>query len=110
MKLLLDENLSRRIVPFIQDAFPGSTQVASLNMASASDVEIWQYAKSNGYVIVTKDADFQELCLLHGTPPKVLWLRIGNTSKAAITHLLIEHRSIIEETLSQSTVDYMEIE
>ena len=45
MKLLLDENLSRRIVPFLQAAFPGSTQIALLGLESASDSEIWRYAK-----------------------------------------------------------------
>lgn len=55
MKLLLDENLSRRIVPFLQAAFPGSTQVALLSLEGATDSEIWQYAKANGFVIVSRD-------------------------------------------------------
>jgi predicted nuclease of predicted toxin-antitoxin system len=51
MKLLLDENLSRRIVPFLQTIFPGSSQVALLGLAwlgleGANDSEIWQYAKT----------------------------------------------------------------
>ena len=32
MKLLLDENLSRRLVPFLQHDFPCSTQVLLLGM------------------------------------------------------------------------------
>ena len=48
MKLLLDENLSRRIVPFLQTDFPGSSQVVLLKLESASDSETWQYAKDNG--------------------------------------------------------------
>jgi predicted nuclease of predicted toxin-antitoxin system len=44
MKLLLDENLSRRLVPFLQHDFPGSTQVVLLAMESASDKEVWQLA------------------------------------------------------------------
>ncbi len=61
MKLLLDENLSRRLVSFLQHAYPGTSQVVLLGLESASDREVWQKAKDDGYVIVTRDADFQEL-------------------------------------------------
>ena len=67
MKLLPDENLSRRIVPFLQVAFHGSTQIALLRLVTASDLEIWQYAKDNGFVIVSRDSDFQERSLVSGT-------------------------------------------
>ena len=66
MKLLLDENLSRRIVPFLQTAFPDSSQVALLGLEGANDSEIWQYAKDNGFVIVSRDSDFQEYSLVAG--------------------------------------------
>jgi predicted nuclease of predicted toxin-antitoxin system len=61
MKLLLDENLSRRLVPFLQHDYPGTSQVVLLGLESASDRVVWQKAKDDGYVIVTRDADFQEL-------------------------------------------------
>lgn len=64
MKLLLDENLSRRLVPFLQSAFPGSTQVALAGLERADDRAIWQYAREHDFVIVTKDADFYDLSLL----------------------------------------------
>ncbi len=44
MKLLLDENLSKRLVPFLQHDFVGSTQVVLLGMQSASDKDVWQKA------------------------------------------------------------------
>jgi len=99
MKLLLDENLSRRIVPFLQDAYPGSTQIALLGMETASDRDVWQYAREQGYVIVTKDSDFYDLSLLMGFPPRVIWIRSGNVSKSAITRLLIENRETIQQLL-----------
>ena len=52
MKLLLDENLSKRLVPFLQHDFPGTTQVVLLGMGSASDKDVWQRAKDDGYVVV----------------------------------------------------------
>ena len=66
MKLLLDENLSRRLVPFLQHDYPGSNQVVLLGMESASDKAVWQKVKDDVYVIVIRDADFQELSLVWG--------------------------------------------
>ena len=101
MKLLLDENLSRRIVPFLQDAFPQSTQVALLGMESATDQEIWDYARKQGYVIVTRDSDFYDLSLLHGFPPCVIWIRTGNVTKSAVTHLLLGNRERLVQLLEE---------
>ena len=75
MKLLLDENLSRRLVPFLQHDFPGTSQDALLGMESATDKEVWLRAKADGYVVVTRDADFQELSLVWGAPPQVIRLQ-----------------------------------
>ncbi len=95
MKLLLDENLSRRLVPFLQHDFPGSTQVALLGMESASDKEVWQRAKDDGYVVVTGDADFQELSLVWGAPPQVVRLRTPNQTRAAVLKLLLDNKESI---------------
>jgi predicted nuclease of predicted toxin-antitoxin system len=65
MKLLLDENLSRRIVPFIQNNYPGSTQVALIGLECANKRVIRQYAIDNGY-ITTQDADFYEMSPVPG--------------------------------------------
>lgn len=50
MKLLLDENPSRRLVPFLQNEFPGSTQVTLVGLEQADDQTIWRYAKENGFI------------------------------------------------------------
>ena len=99
MKLLLDENLSRRLVPFLQHAYPGTSQVVLLGLESASDREVWQKAKDDGYVIVTRDADFQELSLVWGQPPKVVRLRTLNQTRAATLKVLLDHRELIVESL-----------
>lgn len=99
MKLLLDENLSRRVVPFIQVAFPESTQIALLGMENSPDKEIWQFARDNDFVIVTKDSDFYEMSLLYGQPPKIIWLKIGNQTKAATILALTENSADIEHLL-----------
>lgn len=99
MKLLLDENLSRRLVPFLQHDYPGSSQVVLLGMESASDAEVWQAAKDQGFVIVTRDADFEELSLVWGQPPKVIWLKTRNQSRATTLKILLDNRLMIEEAL-----------
>lgn len=99
MKLLLDENLSRRVVPFLQDHFPGTSQVALLDLENADDRTIWNYAKDNDFVIVTKDSDFFEMANLFGQPPQIIWLKIGNQSKAATINSLIGNQPDIERAL-----------
>jgi predicted nuclease of predicted toxin-antitoxin system len=109
MKLLLDENLSRRIVPFLQNDYPDTTQVALVGLEQMRDEGIWQYAKDHGFVIVTKDSDYYDLSLLQGAPPQVIWLKTGNTSKAKITKLLLDNRANIERLLLQDDVACVEI-
>ena len=109
MKLLLDENLSRRIVPFLQTDFPGSSQVVLLGLESASDLEIWQYAQANDFVIVSRDSDFHERSLVAGHPPQVVWLKIPNRSKTVVLNILLEHRTEIEQALLQENRACVEI-
>lgn len=45
---------------------------------SATDAEVWQFAASNDFAIASKDSDFSERSVLEGSPPKVIWLRVGN--------------------------------
>ncbi|EKD23188.1 MAG: hypothetical protein ACD_83C00012G0004, partial [uncultured bacterium] len=79
MKLLLDQNISRKLTPDLQRLFPGSSHVFILNLHQASDLEIWNYARDNDFIIVTQDSDFFEKSLIFGFPPKVIWLRSANT-------------------------------
>ena len=109
MKLLLDENLSRRLVPFLQHDYPGSNQVVLMGMESASDKEVWQRAKEDGSVIVTRDADFQELSLVWGQPPKVIRLKTPNQSRAATLKILIDNKDAITESLEIHDLASVEI-
>lgn len=68
MKLLLDENLSRWMVPLITLYYPGSSQVALLGLERASDIAIWDYVRRNDFILVTKDSDFVDLSTLYGQP------------------------------------------
>ena len=88
MKLLLDENLSDRIVLRIKDLYPNSQHVKSLSLTNTDDAIIWEYAKTYNFVIVSKDADFHQRSLLYGYPPKFIYLRIGNSRTSAIVNIL----------------------
>jgi predicted nuclease of predicted toxin-antitoxin system len=100
MKLLFDQNLSHRLVKLLAVEFPGSFHVRDLRFAAATDSVIWDYAAENGFVITSKDADFQQRALLRGWPPKVVWVRLGNCSTAEVERLLrsrVEDLSAFEE-------------
>jgi predicted nuclease of predicted toxin-antitoxin system len=88
MKLLFDHNLSPRLVNQLADLFPQSTHVYTLGMDQTDDHEVWTCAQNNGFTIVTRDSDYNELLILRGFPPKVIWIRRGNCSTAAIKTML----------------------
>ena len=88
MRLLFDENLARRLESALSNLYPGSLHIADCGLLGASDAEIWQYAKDNGLVIVSKDSDFSQRSSLFGSPPKVIWLRIGNCTTTQADFIL----------------------
>ena len=95
MKLLLDQNISRKLVPALSELFPGTSHVFALDLQTASDEEVWNYAAAHEFAIVTQDSDFSERVAVYGHPPKVIWLRIGNTSTQVIESLLLMHKDDI---------------
>ena len=99
MKLLLDENLSRRMVSLIASHYSGSSQVALLGLEQASDTALWTYARQHDFIIVTKDSDFVDLSTLYGQPPKVILLKTGNQAWAITAQMLIDHRESLEFAL-----------
>lgn len=96
MKLLLDENLSPRLVQRLEPVYPGTTHVDLVGLHGKADAEIWEFARRESYTIVSKDNDFRQLSVLHGPPPKVVWLSVGNVGTDAIAELLERHRGDVE--------------
>ena len=95
MKLLFDQNLSWRLSEKLADLYPDSRHVREFEMKESQDVDIWEYAKANGFVIVSKDIDFQQRSLLFGHPPKVVRLRVGNCIVRTIEDLLRKYSVVI---------------
>lgn len=103
MKLLLDENLSERIIHTIVDLYPNSEHVKTLGLTNTDDAVIWEYAKTNGFVIVSKDSDFHQRSLLYGHPPKFIYLRIGNSPTSKIIQILRDNLDTIVQFESSET-------
>lgn len=99
MKLLLlfDQHLSYKLIDRLNDLYPGSKHVRLEKLDTSDDVDIWAFAKKNNYTIVTKDVDFFDMGLIKGYPPKVIWLRCGNTSTNHIEEVLRKNYDLIKD-------------
>jgi predicted nuclease of predicted toxin-antitoxin system len=107
MKLLFDQNLSPRLPRLLADLYPESVHVREVGLRDAQDGDIWNYAKHQGFVIVSKDSDFQHRSLLYGSPPKFIWLRVGNCSFKAIEDLLRKYSIAIHEFEQNMTQSHL---
>jgi predicted nuclease of predicted toxin-antitoxin system len=101
VKLLLDENLAPRLVLALADVYPGSQSVCECGLRGCSDLEVWQYALTNDFAIVLKDSDFSQRSFLQGSPPKVIWLRIGNCTTTRVDFVLRNAAPRIRDFLSK---------
>ena len=88
MKLLFDQNLSPTLVGRFSERFPDSQHVRSVGLSEAEDADIWDFAASNYFAIVSKDNDFLQMALLRGAPPKVIRLHVGNCTTDRIESVL----------------------
>lgn len=96
MRLLLDQNISHRILKSIEVHYPESISVKGKGLMNASDRDIWEYAKKNDYIIVTYDSDFNDLNSLFGFPPKIIWIRTGNIKSQELVEILLAYYNEIE--------------
>jgi predicted nuclease of predicted toxin-antitoxin system len=104
MKLLFDHNLSPRLVDRLNDLYPNSNHLFNLGLDAVEDTIVWQYARDNKFIIVTKDSDFSELILLRGFPPKVIWIRIGNCTTNDVEDLIRSHGQEIKRFNDNSSL------
>jgi predicted nuclease of predicted toxin-antitoxin system len=109
VRLLFDEQLSEELISALRDLFPDSLHVRTLGKGGATDPNIWELAREHGCVLVTKDEDFHRLSVLRGTPPKVVWLRVGNCATADLAALLRDHAREIQEFEAQTEVTFLEL-
>lgn len=110
MKLLFDQNLSRKLVNRLADIFPESSHVQFHGLAEKTDTEIWEFAKLNDFCIVTQDADFAERSRLYGSPPKVMWLRCGNVPTYKVEELIRMGSEAIQELWVNTDLHCLELQ
>jgi predicted nuclease of predicted toxin-antitoxin system len=106
MKLLFDENLSPKLTRLAADLFPESQHIRDAGLTGLGDDNIWIYAKTNGFTIISMDKDFYQRALLYGAPPKFIWLRLGNCTRDDLLALIQGHERDISafETSPESVL------
>ncbi len=109
MRLLFDQNLSRKLVNRLADIFPNASHVQFHGLTEADDSEIWEFAKVQNFCIVTQDADFAERSYLYSSPPKVIWLRCGNAPTYVIEGILRDGSEIVQEFMNSDLLDCLEL-
>lgn len=109
VQLLLDENLSERLLPPLAELFPGSKHIRSLTNSGISDGALWDLARTTGLVLTTRDEDFLGMSVLRGAPPKVVWLNVRNSRNAVIAALLESHATDLERFVEHEEYTFLAI-
>lgn len=110
MKILIDQNISFRIIQHISGTFTQAEHVKSLNLTNAPDYQIFMWARLQGFLaVLTQDEDFYNLLLEHGIPPKVIWLRLGNCSTNFIAEVVLRNASLIQAFIEDDAQDCLEV-
>ena len=109
MKLLFDQNISFRIMRLLPDSFSDCRHLREVGLNDCNDSVIWQFAKDNGFAVVTFDADFTDISTLKGFPPKIIWLRTGNLSTSELAERIILNFSNIVSFINYSEQNCLEI-
>lgn len=107
--LLLDENLSLKLVARLKSQYPGIEHVTDAGLSGGTDNEIWLYAKQKGLVIVSKDKDYLAFAQNRGHPPKVILLTIGNCRVADIEAFMLSQHTPIVNFLNQSKTGILQL-
>ncbi|HSK72023.1 MAG TPA: DUF5615 family PIN-like protein [Pyrinomonadaceae bacterium] len=107
MKLLFDENLSHKLARRLTDIFPDSIHVRDIGLKASDDPLVWDYARDNDFMVVSKDADMHDLSLVFGNPPKVIWVRLGNCSTTDVENLLRREFDAIKEFYEDNFVSLL---
>lgn len=109
MKLLFDQNISNRLISKISNSYPQAKQTKELGLTDFSDKKIWDFAKANGYAIITFDSDFFDLNTYYGFPPKVIWLRTGNMTTIYLAKFLLNKMEHIADFIKDENLGCLQL-
>ena len=93
----------------LADLYPASSHVQFHTLEEQTDTEVWEFARTNDFCVVTQDADFAERSRLYGSPPKVVWLRCGNAPTRQVETLLRSGSIAIQELLHNPNLHCLEL-
>lgn len=97
MKLLIDNNISYRVAVTLNKSILVCKHVSDFSLdANTEDSAIWNFAKKGGYIILTKDNDFEAMSRLFGCPPKVIQMICGNKRTPEIIRILEKNMGVIK--------------
>lgn len=103
MKILIDQNISHRIVPKIQIKYSEIFHVRDFGLSEANDFEIFMFARNQGFdAILTIDEDFVKQLQIFGLPPKIVWLRAANCSTPFLAEILLTYFEQIQAFIHKS--------
>jgi len=110
MKVLIDQNISQRILPMLAPQFDILDHVRQLGLTDAEDYDIFMFARANGYeAVITADDDFVKLINQFSEPPKIIWIRTGNCSTKVLSELLWDKVQTIREFIQSKDFDIYEV-
>ncbi len=108
-QFILDNNLSVNLINQISELSTEISHVSIVALERSSDMEIWQYAKQNGYTIITKDSDFKTLSNLFDCPPKVIRVNCGNQTNTYMRDMLLSKSNTIFRFMEKIDECYLEL-
>jgi predicted nuclease of predicted toxin-antitoxin system len=89
MTIWIDAHLSPSIAAWIVGTFGiPAFALRDLGLRDAEDPEIFEAARTQNVILMTKDSDFVDLVERLGAPPKIIWLTCGNTSNDRLQEIL----------------------
>lgn len=106
MEIWLDAQLSPQLAPWIEQTFGISCKpLKEIGLRDATDMAIFQAAKELSEVLImTKDEDFVALQSRLKSPPKIIWLTMGNCSNDKMKTVLTTHLPNALEILQQNNL------
>ena len=89
MKFWIDAQLPPTLADWLSEQFMvEAIALRDIGLRDADDTEIFEQARLQNAIVITKDSDFVDLVLRLGTPPQILWITCGNASNQHLRELL----------------------
>lgn len=110
MKLLIDQNISKRIIDSITDIFPGSIHVKNAKLSNFSDLEVWNFAQKNDLILVSTDPEVFDRCVLSSNSPKTIYVVSETITTNKMEWALRINQSSIEKFYNEDPASCLRIQ